>query len=408
MCTLIVSYKSSALPYSLTNTYFCLQEGWPPLDCVYFSVTTLTTAGLGDYVPTSDSAKIICSIFIYFGMVCIGLLLGSLHASSLDEAAKKQAKENVISNCPVCARKKDNLKPIPIPSGNNHSLISPWQNINRSGSKMRQRNVKFHGHSVGPNETSPLLQPDSLPNPPSLTLDETIHATNQNVGPAPGPLPVEARGRQQVIGRGHSQQMTNIFDPGYTSNRKRGGNDAASIELENETISDIDNDDQSSQLSAFSAATHPTEDGDFFKPVTPMKAAKYVILTLKQACANSLFVIAIGSFGFYYIENLAAVDSFYFTMVLFTTVGYGDIVPKTPEGKLFAAVYGMITLAVLLHILSKISMIPLELRKRRIERAVLMQVRSNIKCVTCFLCILNRHLNCSNLECNLFRSLEMS
>ena len=101
-----------------------------------------------------------------------------------------------------------------------------------------------------------------------------------------------------------------------------------------------------------------------------------VFLTLKQAVANSVLIIAVGGFGFYFIENMTAVDSFYFTTVLLTTVGYGDITPTTPAGKLFATLYVLIAGTILLHNMSLISMIPLELRKRRIERAVLMQVRS--------------------------------
>jgi hypothetical protein len=47
---------------------FGLEEGWMPLDCIYFAVITLTTAGLGDFVPTSDTNKLICSLFIYAGV----------------------------------------------------------------------------------------------------------------------------------------------------------------------------------------------------------------------------------------------------------------------------------------------------------------------------------------------------
>jgi hypothetical protein len=50
-----------------------------------------------------------------------------------------------------------------------------------------------------------------------------------------------------------------------------------------------------------------------------------------------------------------------------------DIVPVTKGGKLFATIYILVAGTILLNNMSLISMIPLELRKRRIERAVLTQ-----------------------------------
>ena len=57
---------------------------------------------------------------------------------------------------------------------------------------------------------------------------------------------------------------------------------------------------------------------------------------------------------------------------LFSTV-LGDIVPVTSAGKLFATIYVLVAGTILLHNMSMISFIPLELRKRRIEQAVLTQ-----------------------------------
>eukprot|EP00980_Cylindrotheca_fusiformis_P015669 scaffold4518_cov149-Cylindrotheca_fusiformis.AAC.4 len=54
-------------------------------------------------------------------------------------------------------------------------------------------------------------------------------------------------------------------------------------------------------------------------------------------------------------------------------VGYGDIVPYTKGGKLFATVYILVAGTILLNNMSMISMIPLELRRRRTELAVLNQ-----------------------------------
>ena len=46
-------------------------------------------------------------------------------------------------------------------------------------------------------------------------------------------------------------------------------------------------------------------------------------------------VIIVGIIGMMAIEQLSPVDSFYFMIVTLATVGYGDIHPLTPLGKMF-------------------------------------------------------------------------
>lgn len=81
---------------------FGKEEGWKAVDCLYFSVITLTTTGFGDLTPSTDEAKIICSIFIYFGVACIGLLLGSSLAMILDAEAHTEAKTQLEKSCKYC------------------------------------------------------------------------------------------------------------------------------------------------------------------------------------------------------------------------------------------------------------------------------------------------------------------
>ena len=330
-------------------------------------------------------------------MACIGLLLGSLHASSLDDAAKKAAKENMINNCPTCARLQNVSNPPmnTIPASPKPGLLS------HRHKGLRKRSVPSHQGSVAINETTSLLHTiaETQKNGHGHRL-ESAKSPSLSTSSSPGAAaPFETMDRQSHTRRYSldSPGMKNIFDPGYTNtNRKKNESEATRVAVNfgtserispasgldpiEDNISDIDNDDHNSESSGWSAISNPADDSDFFRPVSRIKAAKYVFLTLKQAVANSLFVIAIGSFGFYYIEDMTAVNAFYFTTVLLTTVGYGDIVPVTQSGKLFCTIYGLVAGTVLLHNMSMISMIPLELRKRRIERAVLMQVRMYCFC----------------------------
>jgi voltage-gated potassium channel len=50
-----------------------LQEGWSIVDALYFSVTTLTTVGLGDLAPTTTVGKLFTVIYIFAGL---SLVLG--------------------------------------------------------------------------------------------------------------------------------------------------------------------------------------------------------------------------------------------------------------------------------------------------------------------------------------------
>lgn len=62
----------------MTGTMFYhFNEGWGLLDSLYFSVTTLTTVGYGDLVPTNDMSKLFTLIYILVG---VGILLGFVNA----------------------------------------------------------------------------------------------------------------------------------------------------------------------------------------------------------------------------------------------------------------------------------------------------------------------------------------
>lgn len=53
--------------------FYSLQEGWSIVDAFYFSVTTLTTVGLGDLAPTTTVGKLFTVFYIFAGL---SLVLG--------------------------------------------------------------------------------------------------------------------------------------------------------------------------------------------------------------------------------------------------------------------------------------------------------------------------------------------
>ena len=55
--------------------------------------------------------------------------------------------------------------------------------------------------------------------------------------------------------------------------------------------------------------------------------------------AAALFILATGTVVYHYLEEWSWIDSFYFSAVAVTTVGFGDLTPTTDGAKLFTVAY---------------------------------------------------------------------
>ncbi|MCP4167257.1 MAG: two pore domain potassium channel family protein [Chloroflexi bacterium] len=60
-----------------------------------------------------------------------------------------------------------------------------------------------------------------------------------------------------------------------------------------------------------------------------------------------VLLILIGTIFFSIVEGWSLVDSFYFSVVTLTTVGYGDFHPETTLGKLVTTVYIFLGLSII-------------------------------------------------------------
>ena len=59
------------------TVFYSLEEGWSVVDAFYFSVTTLTTVGLGDLAPETTMGKLFTVVYIF---ARLGIIIGFIDA----------------------------------------------------------------------------------------------------------------------------------------------------------------------------------------------------------------------------------------------------------------------------------------------------------------------------------------
>jgi len=63
-------------------------------------------------------------------------------------------------------------------------------------------------------------------------------------------------------------------------------------------------------------------------------------------------LIFVGGNAYHYVEGWSYLDSFYFTVVTVTTIGYGDLAPVTDTGKIFTMFYCFLGILMVFYFIS--------------------------------------------------------
>lgn len=91
---------SSIIILVVLSTYFyAFTEGWSFVNAFYFTVSTVTTVGYGDIVPTTDVTKLFTAFISFIGIAMVLTLFGMLSAhyvrvvNEREEKVKTKLKE---------------------------------------------------------------------------------------------------------------------------------------------------------------------------------------------------------------------------------------------------------------------------------------------------------------------------
>ena len=97
----------------------------------------------------------------------------------------------------------------------------------------------------------------------------------------------------------------------------------------------------------------------------------------KRICI-ALLILALllgaGTLAFHMLEEWTLIDSFYFTGVTLSTIGYGDLVPKTELGKLFTVFFSFSAIGIAFYCISVLAesrtLIVEESKKLRLPKGI--------------------------------------
>jgi voltage-gated potassium channel Kch len=76
-------------------------EGWSVVDAFYFSVTTLTTVGLGDLAPTTTMGKLFTVIYIFAGLSIILGFIDTVAKETLRRRTRRSGGGEVQEDAPA-------------------------------------------------------------------------------------------------------------------------------------------------------------------------------------------------------------------------------------------------------------------------------------------------------------------
>ena len=109
------------------------------------------------------------------------------------------------------------------------------------------------------------------------------------------------------------------------------------------------------------------------------KEYKALLREIAVAVFCTVVVLLVGTLVYVYVEGLSLMNAFYLSCITVATVGYGDLAPQTPAGRLFTTFYVLVGTGTVGNVLQNVAAIPIEMRHRQLRRDILHQFGATLE-----------------------------
>eukprot|EP00667_Euglena_gracilis_P013843 EG_transcript_14303 len=104
-----------------------------------------------------------------------------------------------------------------------------------------------------------------------------------------------------------------------------------------------------------------------------------LLMSVARAMGHIFVILGVGGAAYSLLERQDFESSLYWSCITVTTIGYGDVVPKTVPGKLFAILFMVLGTFYFGKVLSALVQFPLDLRRQRMEEWVHSQLGDDLQ-----------------------------
>jgi len=290
--------------------------GWDIFDSLYFLVIALSTVGYGDFVPRTPEEQIFTSFFLIVGFFMFGAFIAMQVSAVASHTEHMTRARNLRAARDMNASKSSNF------------LLSRLSRMSRD--IFRSLSTAHKG--------------------PSATNLASLGTINES-------------DRDEDLAAGLIAQGPLLGSSNYSPPRNGAGNNSESSD---------------SRISSSVVTTAEASTADM-KAYLLKSYDQDIVQVRTQAYLNiaiASLIVLVGMGCMISIESWSTTTAFYWACQTITTVGFGDVVPKTTGGRVFAMFFVLGGCGFLAKSVTDFVKYPLLLRERRHEKRLLDQFES--------------------------------